>query len=350
MPLEKNVTASSSSSDLVDSPSKGIVLVIAGMFFFSLHDTIVKWISGDYPAHEIVFFRSFFALLPILMIGYRDGGMSTLKTNRPFFHIIRGFCWFVAFSFFYLAIAALPLAESYALFFSAPLFITMFSVLLLGERVASQKWIAISAGFLGVLLIMRPAARLFNPAAIFAVLSAMTYAISVVLTRRLGKTDSGVAMAFYTTIIYLFGSSVVGIVLGNGHFATGKPATLQFMLRAWVMPDLRDFGLMALCGLMAGLGFYALSQAYRLTQATTIAHYEYTAVPFSILWGFLIWRDIPDIQTLAGMILVVGGGIYIVRREIAKKQKPVVKRTNPAGQNRLNVASLKKRGAKTHKR
>ena len=304
-------------------------MVITGMFFFSLHDTIVKWISGDYPAHEIVFLRSIIALLPILLIAYRQGGLALLNTHKLFLHIIRGLCWFAAFTCFYLSIAILPLAESYALFFSSPLFITVFSFLLLGEKVTYQKLIATIIGFIGVVIIMRPGIQLFNPAAIFAVLSAMTYAISVVVTRRLGQTDSGASMAFYTTLIYLVCSAGFGIFLGDGRFAAGKPFSLQFLLRAWVIPNWADFGLMALCGLIAGLGFYALAQAYRLTRATTVAHYEYTAVPLSVIWGYVIWRDIPGIHAVAGMILVVGSGLYVLSRDSAKKRMSFVKQVKP---------------------
>lgn len=329
MITKKRKTDSHPSPDIINAPSRGIVLIITGMFFFSLHDTIVKFISGDYPAHEIVFFRSFVALLPILLIVYREGGLPILKTHRLFLQITRGLCWFVAFTCFYLALAVLPIAETYALFFSSPIFITIFSVILFGERVISRKWVAIFAGFLGVVIIIRPGASLFNPAAIFAVLSAIAYAISVALTRQLGKTDRGASMAFYTTLIYLLGSSAVGIFLGNGHFAAGKSTSLQFLLRAWVIPNLMDLGLMAFCGLIAGLGFYALSQAYRLTQATTIAHYEYIAVPLSIFWGYIVWRDIPDINTVLGMVLVVGSGLYVLLCDSSEKRKIVVKHIKP---------------------
>lgn len=329
MTTKKRKSDSHLSSGIINAPSKGIVLIITGMFFFSLHDTIIKYISGDYPAHEIVFFRSVVALLPILLIVYQKGGLPVLITHKLFLQIIRGLCWFVSFTFFYLALAYLTMVETYTLFFISPIFITLFSVIILGERVIFQKWVAISAGFFGVVIIIRPGEIFFNPAAILAILSAISYAVSVILTRRLSKTDSGISMAFYTTLIYLLGSAMIGIVLGNGHFAINKSVMLQFLLRAWVIPNLLDLGLMAFCGLMAGLGFYAITQAYHLTQATAIAHYEYTAVLFSILWGYIVWRSIPDIHTVVGIILVVGSGLYIIRRDSSEKRKIVVKHIKP---------------------
>jgi S-adenosylmethionine uptake transporter len=301
--------------DRLDAPVGGIVLAFAGIFAFSLQDIAIKWISEGYPVHEIVFVRSLVAILPILLIAHLEGGLAALRTRRPWLQLLRACAAFMAYTFYYLALAALPLADTIALFFAAPLFVTALSVLLLGERAGLRRWLAVSTGFLGVVIMLRPGASVIDPAASLSVLAALSYSIAVITTRRLGRTDSGSSMVFYMTILYLAVTSVLGLAIGNGAFATGKHASLQFLLRAWVFPLWPDLGLMALCGLTASLGFYFTSQAYRMVQASIVAPFEYIAVPLGIVWGYVFWGDLPDAYVFMGMVLVVGSGLFLLRRE-----------------------------------
>jgi S-adenosylmethionine uptake transporter len=136
-----------------------------------------------------------------------------------------------------------------------------------------------------------------------------------VITRRLGRTDSGSSIAFYTTVFYLASSAVAGLAIGHGRLAGEGHASLQFLLRRWVIPSWPDLGLLVLIGLISGLGFYLFSQAYRVTRATAVVPFEYIAVPLSVLWGYLLWRDLPGLHTVVGIVLVVGSGLYVLWRE-----------------------------------
>jgi S-adenosylmethionine uptake transporter len=299
----------------VDAPVKGVLCVVAGISVFSIQDVIIKSIGGSYPVHEIVFVRSLVALVPLIAIAYFDGGLTGLCTRRPWAHMLRGGAMLASYTAYYLAIIALPLALAVALFFVAPLLITALSHLLLGETVQLRRWLAVATGFVGVVIMTRPAGGTVEPAALLAVLAALFYAVSAILTRHLGATESGVSLAFSATLLYLGVNGLVGLWIGDGALAQQGHPSLQFLLRAWALPGWRDFGLMALCGLIAAFGFYFLSQAYRLARATSVAPFEYVGLPLAALWGYLFWSEVPQGTTVLGVVLIVGSGLYVLHRE-----------------------------------
>jgi drug/metabolite transporter (DMT)-like permease len=292
-------------------PLRAIGFLIAAIFVYSLHDVIIKWISGKYPVHEIVLIRSSFAIIPILVIARLEGGFHLLHTTHYGLHIIRAFLMFASFMTYYLALAALPLAETVSLFFSAPLFITILSVSVLGEKVELKGWLAVLAGFLGVMVMLQPGSKMVNPAALLALISAFLYATGSILTRRLGQTESGVALAFYPIIAYILFSTIVCMTLIHSTAAQQSHPSAAFLFRGWQVPDRSDLFLLILLGLMAALGFYFLSQAYRLASPSTIAPYEYTAVPLNVVLGYIFWKDILGPQSIIGIMLIVGSGLYI---------------------------------------
>ena len=292
-------------------PLKAIGFLIAAVFAYTLHDVIIKWISGKYPVHEIVLIRSLFAIIPLLVIARLEGGFHLLRTTHFVLQIIRAFLMFASFMTYYLALAALPLAETVSLFFSAPLFITILSVTVLEEKVELGGWLAVLAGFLGVILMLKPGSKMINPAAVLALFSAFLYSTGSILTRRLGQTESGVALAFYPIITYILFSTIVGLSVIHKTAAQQSHPSVAFLFRGWQVPDGGDLFLLILLGLIAALGFYFLSQAYRLAPPSAIAPFEYTAVPLSVLLGFIFWKDILGPQSIIGIVLIVGSGLYI---------------------------------------
>ncbi len=162
---------------------------------------------------------------------------------------------------------------------------------------------------------LRPGETLVDLAALLVLGSSLAYAVSAIITRRFGVTETGVAMAFSGNLFNLVAAGAIGVALGHGLWDDGSHASLSFLLRAWVMPDWGDFGLMALCGIIFGAGYYCLTQAYRVGRASTVAPFEYTALPWSVFWGWVAWRELPDMATLAGLVMIVGSGLYVLRRE-----------------------------------
>jgi drug/metabolite transporter (DMT)-like permease len=307
----------------LDEPFKGVLFVIAGVSVFLLQDVAIKWMSPNYPMYEIVFVRSLVAIPPILLIARLEGGLSLLRTRRPWMHLLRSSVMLMAYTTYYLALAALPLADTVALFFSGPLFVTALSVPFLGETVRLDRWLAVLVGFLGVMIMLRPGAGMVDPAAFLPILAAFSYAIVAIVTRRLGTTEAGSSMAFYSTVVYLMAGGVLGAALGDRTWAGGGHASLQFLLRPWVLPSGPDLALMGLCGVVAAFGLYALSQAYRVARVSTVAPFEYTGLPMAVLWGYVFWKDLPDGYTITGAVLVVGAGLYVLRQEAVRKRAPV---------------------------
>lgn len=297
-----------------DGSLKGIYFQLAGITIFAFQNVIIKWISGDYPVHEIVFVRSLVAVGPLLLLARFQGGLDALRTRKPWSHLVRSVMMLATFTSFFLALAVLPLGETVTLFYTGPIFITILSVRFLSERVALDGWLAVALGFVGVAVMLRPGAGVFDPAAFLVLFAALCYAAVAVITRRMGGTENGVSMAFYPTVLYLAFTFLIGLAVGDGSFDGGDHGSLRFMFRAWKFPSGFDFLLMVVLGFIGAYGFYFLSQAYRLTRPSIIAPFEYIAVPLGALMGYLFWEDIPGAGVLPGMMLIVGSGVYVLVR------------------------------------
>jgi drug/metabolite transporter (DMT)-like permease len=313
----------------LDLPLRGTACIVAGVTILSIQDAVVKGLSADYPVFEIVFVRSLVAIsLLVALAGFR-GGLGSLGTRRPLLHLLRGSFMFASYTCYNLALAALSLPETVSLSYSAPLFMTALSVPLLGEVVGLRRWAAVVVGFLGVLVIMRPEADSLTPSTLLAVLAGLTYAISALLARRLGATDSAEAMAFSVTLIYIGASAAAGLAFGHGGITAADSPSIAFMLRGWSVPPAGDLGLMALCGVIAAIGIYLLGQAYRLAPAAAVAPFEYSSLPFAVLWGYLFWGTVPGAHLWLGIALLVGSGLYVLRRETIRDGKTVVGLVQP---------------------
>jgi S-adenosylmethionine uptake transporter len=311
-----------------DSPLKSIFYAIAGVSVFSLHDVIVKWISGDYPVHEIILVRSCFAIIPILFIAHLEGGLHLLRTKHFGGHLIRSAIFFGAYICFYLSLAALSLAETISLFYSGPIFITILAVAFLGEKVAFRSWIAIWVGFFGVIMMLKPGSGMIDPAGFLALLSAFLYAIVSIFTRRLGRTENGVSLAFYTTVMYIIYTPIFNLALDYISIDQKSHPSLAFLFREWKIPTQSDLFLFLMLGLFAAVGLYCLSQAYRLGQPSTVAPFEYIFVPLSVIWGYLFWKDILELHSVIGMLLIIGSGLYIFRSKKVVTSKSVISTLN----------------------
>jgi drug/metabolite transporter (DMT)-like permease len=301
--------------------TRGMLCVAVGVSIFTLQDAIVKGLSGTYPVHEIVVVRSLFALPVLLLVTLAEDG-GRVRIHRPGLHLVRALFQYTAYTAYYLALAHLPIAETVALYFTAPFFVASLSVPLLGERVGLPTWIAIAVGFCGVVLIARPSTSLFDPTVLLPVLSALTYAISALLTRRLGTTESGGAMALSATVVYVFAGALTALALSGFEVAGDAHSSLHFLLSRWTWPSAVDLGLLSACGLIAAFGFFFLSQGYRLAEANRVAPFEYASLPWGILWGYWFFGNLPDAATLLGAGVIIGAGLYTLQRQRATALRP----------------------------
>ncbi len=300
----------------------GILCLIAGIAIFSVQDLILKLLSGDYPLHQAMVIRSLTAMPFLLWIVHAfDGSLATIATPGWWKMLARGLLNFVAYTAYYLGLAALPMAETVALFFTGPLFITLSAALLLREKVPPAAALAVAAGFAGVLLIVRPGTDGLSWTVALPILGAAGYALSMVSARPLGRTESAAAMAFWSNACFLLCALALAAVWGSGaHEGTSDPA-MAFLTRGWVMPSAWDLGLMAACGGIAAIGLTLLTQAYRAAPSSTVAPFEYSFMFWGVLWGWLFWREIPDAIAWVGIAVIIGAGLYVIRQPEAEKEK-----------------------------
>ncbi len=292
--------------------TRGVLCLVVAIACLTVSDAIIKWLSPALPLHQIMLLRSLIALLLVLMIARFEGGWHTLGTRRPFSHLLRGSLLVLANMFFFTALAAMPLAETVTLFYTAPLFICLLSWPLLGERVGTSRWIAIAAGMAGVVVMMRPGAELFRPVSILPVLAALSYAAMTIMTRKLGLRDTAGALTFYIQIAFILISAFAGLLIGDGALDTHENPSLHFLLRAWRLPNAAELQLIALCGVIVAFGGYLISQAYRIGEASAVAPFEYASLPFALLVGYALWGDWPDTRAFVGTTLIVGSGLLVV--------------------------------------
>jgi drug/metabolite transporter (DMT)-like permease len=293
----------------------GVAFMCVGVFVFTFQDLIIKGISSTYPAHQIVFIRSLLALPFTLLIAWFETGLHRLRTPRVGAHMLRGVAFFLAYTLYYLGIAALPLAMAVAISFAAPLFITALAGPLLAEKVGKIRWFAVVLGFIGVVIVMQDGLGLLEWAVLLPALSALCYALGQLHGRHIGATESASTMSVYINFVFFILSGLAGLLLGSGAFAHWSHPSLAFLLRAWVWPTADDFLLIFSCGIVASIGVYCLGQGYRMAEANLAAIFEYTALPWAILWGFLFFSQLPGYSTLAGVALVIVAGIVIAIRE-----------------------------------
>lgn len=271
------------------------MITIVGGLCFAIQDAGIKWLSAEIAVLQILFLRSLFGLAFLGASTSFTGERISLKVNRPWLLAVRSGINILSWVLFFTSLKYLQLATAVALFFSFPLFLAIISVPMLGESVGIRRILAIVVGFVGVLLITNPAAGLSMPA-LMMLGAALGWAIVASLTRILGEKENTTTLLFYTLLGF-------AILL----------AIPQFWL--W-----RSIGLDA-CLLIVGVAFFgviaqfAVTKAYAIASPSLIAPFEYTALIWSAIIGYLVWSDIPDVYAIIGAFLIIASGIYIIHRE-----------------------------------
>jgi drug/metabolite transporter (DMT)-like permease len=283
-----------------DDVKRGIAFVVLSILMFGVANALVKLAAETYPITEIVFFRCTFGLLPALALVANAGGLATLHTHRFGEHLSRALVQFLSMMAIFMAFRLMPLTDAIAITFASPLFMTVLSIPLLGERVRLHRWGAVIFGFAGVLLMVDPGPGLMQSGAIFALANAFLSAVVTIALRRMSVTESSSTLVFYQIAITA-GFSLLLLPFG------------------WVTPGWFDLAILAAIGIASGVGQYWWTQAYRFAPASVAAPFSYTSMIWAVLFDFLLWHSVPTLSLLGGAVIVVLSGLYILYREAVRR-------------------------------
>ena len=279
----------------------GLLYMFMSVCAFSIMDLLVKW-SQEYPTGEVLFFRGFFGLLLTYFLIPKDKLKSFYKTDRKLEHFFRCFAGIIALIAIVVALRDLPLAVVVSLSYAAPLFITVLSIFLLGEKVGIFRWIAVLIGFVGVLVISEPGFNEVNYLYILPIIFCIGMAFVTITIRKLSTSEPVWLISIFFTLTITFVSLF----------------TIPF---GWVLPNFKDFILLALIGVTGGGANLLLTQSYKLSEVSLVAPLKYLSLIFAILFGYLIWDEIPSYKNLVGAALVIAASLIILRREIYYNKK-----------------------------
>ncbi|CAB3871881.1 hypothetical protein LMG26689_03027 [Achromobacter animicus] len=284
------------------STAAGIACVAGGIFFLTLSDANAKWLGASYNPLQILFLRALIALPFVTALALWLGGRRVLRTTHPGLHLTRGAINVVSACCFYLGLQALPLAEATAIAFAAPLFVTALSVLILKERVDGKRWLAVLAGFAGVLIVVRPGTQAFQAATLLPLTTALLYAVMMITARGINRAEGMLTTTFYIVLGQLVCSAI----------------GLPWVWRAPAMDDLPYFGGVAL---FSTLGLALITQGFRIGPASVVAPFDYTGLVWATILGWIFWREAPDAYAYLGAVFIAGSGVYIAVREARGKSR-----------------------------
>ncbi len=267
---------------------------------FSLMDIIVKW-SIDYPIGQVLFFRGFFGIVFYFFVIPKERLHNFYQTNRVGLHSLRCIAGLIALVAIFIALRELPLATVVSISFATPIFTTIFSIFLLKEKVGIFRWLAVLIGFVGILVIVEPGTSELNIYYLFPIIFCLGLSYVAITIRQLSTTEPVWLISFYFSL---------SITL------------LSFLSipQGWVMPSLNHLILLSLIGIFGGVANLWLSQAYKHSEVSLVTPLKYLALVFAIIFGYVIWDEIPTIKTLIGAFLVIISTLIIFRREIYKKK------------------------------
>ena len=294
-----------------DRPFRGIALILASTVFLGLSDVTSKYLSATLPSIEIAWIRFLvFALVmvPAMLPGLR---LFALRTARPGLQVMRGVALLGSSLFFISGLRFLPIAEASATGFVSPLLVTALSIVFLGESVGVRRWLATAVGLIGVLIILRPGSSAFNPAAFFPLVSALSWACMLIMTRMMSGRE-----AVMTTMTY---SSIVGL----GILTALVPLV-------WVAPSWHDIVFGILIGVASTAGQWIVVLAFRYADASVLAPFSYTQLLWVSILGFLVFGEVPDVWTVTGAVFVVASGLYTAHRERLRRSQLVLLEAEPS--------------------
>ena len=293
----------------VDRPFRGILLLMSSTIFLATSDAMAKYLAKSLPPVEIAWLR--FAMFVLIMLPIVIRHPRAMKSLTPGIQTLRGVAMLASSVFFISGLQYLPIAEASATAFIAPIFVTGLSILFLAEKVGTRRWIATIVGLVGVFVIVKPGTAAFHPAAILPILSALGWACTLVLTRKMSGADSVITTMSYTALVgFLMLSAVVPLY--------------------WVTPTWQQVAIGAAIGIASTTGHWIVVLAFRYADASVLAPFSYSQLVWVTILGFLMFGEIPDVWTAVGAAIIIASGLYTAHRERVRRTKMVAAEPYPS--------------------
>src|SRR5579885_172660 len=274
----------------------GIGLMLLACFVYSLNDAPGKWLVSTYSVGQLLLIRSIAAILLLMPLLMRQEVLREFRmAPRPGLQLLRLVLSSAESALFYWAVVYLPLADVVTFYLAGPIFVTAFSAIFLGEQVGWQRWSAVIAGFVGVVIALRPSAATFTLPALIALTGSLFFAFLMIVTRAVRGTSD---------LVLVTGQMIGALAVGAFLAPFG-----------WVTPNLRDFSLLALVGFVVMFAHACVNRSLKLAPASVVVPYQYTFILWAIVLGYLVFGDVPDAPLLIGAAIIVAAGTFILRRE-----------------------------------
>ncbi len=302
---------------------KGIILILLAMMVFSVQDGIMKYIFSFVSLYEVYLIRtivSFLLLLTFLKLTKRP---IVFKTQYPLLTFCRVILFFFGFSSFYISLTVLPLGFATTLFFVTPFLITIFAHFFLDEEIGLRRWSAIVVGFIGVYITLNPDFSNFNYLSLLPILCAFCYSLSMIIIKKTSDKDSVYTQTFTFYSGAIIFSTIFYFIIGDGQYNTIDHPAYQFIFREWFVDLKSSILFMFATGMTASIAFILLFKAYSIASPAVVSPFEYSILLWAPLIGWIYFNEIPKLNTVIGILIIVSSGIYIFVREKAQDQSIV---------------------------
>ena len=311
-------------------PTVPLLMLLGGLFLFSIQDVLISDLTKRYPVHEIVYVRSLVNIWPLLLLSFAFDQVKNMQITKFWQLFLRGGLLSLSYTAYYLALAGLDFAQATSLYFTAPLFITFLSWVTTRVPIGWRRLTGVIIGLVGVVFIVKPGVgEIPLLPALMAVASAFFYALSALMTNWLGRTESTTVQSVTFVIMNLIIGALFWAIFGEGWAVDHAPEGLEVLLKAWVWPSRADVLIMVGIGLGSAIGFIMLTAAYRNLEPSFAAPFEYCLLGYNLLWGLLLFRQVPDALTLVGIAIIVSSGLFVLYREGERRQSLVQRLFRP---------------------
>jgi len=279
----------------------GISWFVLSLFSSAINDIIQKYVGSDLGSMQVTFLRFFFSTLTLVPFIFYFG-VKTIKTNHPYIQISRGILLFIGMASWIFGLNLVPVSTATVVSFSVPLFVLVLAVFFLDEQIIWQRWVATIIGFIGIFITLHPGSKGFNYDVLIFVLAAMAFASLDIINKKFVVKESMICMLFYSALITAL-------------------LALPFAIMEWKTPSLFQFALLFLLGCSANLILFFLLKAFSLVDATAVAPYRYFELAVSGFVAYIALGEIPDMNALYGVALLIPTTLFVALAEVKKRRK-----------------------------